>query len=376
MSDMLISCDDHMDLAQLPADLWETRLPSSLSDRAPHIEKREGQSVWVCDGRLWGRWDGDTPNLGRKVKPFYNAFDRAGMYDPSERRPAIPEKRLADMDLNNIRAQVIYGPVVQISTEEPVLRAACYSAYNDWLLDDFCSAAPDRLLGVPMLPENPEPAVFELSRLIAKGGIRQVNLSVAGTNPPISHRSWNELWKLLEDNNILLSWHIILIDAQALPTSSIANIFELTKVFTANFLDSFIDLFAYTILERHPNLHIIMAEGGTGWLPWFIQDLDYRFWRLHEATDYWEDKGLDQFRTKPSDLFRKQVWVTFQDDQVAMSLIPFFGEGHLLWASDYPHPDSVWPNSHQAIDRQMKDLSAEMRRKLTYENAAALYEIS
>ena len=28
-----------------------------------------------------------------------------------------------------------------------------------------------------------------------------------------------------------------------------------------------------------------------------------------------------------------------------MSLIPFFGDGHLLWASDYPHPDSVWPNS-------------------------------
>ena len=49
---------------------------------------------------------------------------------------------------------------------------------------------------------------------------------------------------------------------------------------------------------------------------------------------------------------------------------------HLLWASDYPHPDSVWPNSREAIERQMQHLSPEMRRELTRENAAALYGLS
>ena len=43
MTDQLISCDDHMDLSQLPADLWTTRLPASLLDRAPHVEERDGQ---------------------------------------------------------------------------------------------------------------------------------------------------------------------------------------------------------------------------------------------------------------------------------------------------------------------------------------------
>ena len=42
MADRLISCDDHMDLSQLPADLWTTRLPASLLDRAPHVEERDG----------------------------------------------------------------------------------------------------------------------------------------------------------------------------------------------------------------------------------------------------------------------------------------------------------------------------------------------
>src|SRR2546423_4940779 len=103
------------------------------------------------------------------------------------------------------------------------------------------------------------------------------------------------------------------------------------------------------------------------------RNLKHRHWRLWEAKEFWGDKGGSALETKPSELFKRQIWATFQEDYVAMALIPFFGEGHLLWASDYPHPDSVWPNSRAAIERQMRDLSPEMRRKLTHDNAAALY---
>ena len=170
MTDQLISCDDHMDLSQLPADLWTTRLPASLLDRAPHVEERDGQAVWVCDGKVWGRWDGKPPATGsaRPIKALYNAFDRAGIHDPSARRPAVAELRLADMDRDGVATQVIFGPIFQISTDDPVLRAACYRVYNDWLLD-FCKAAPDRLIGLPMLPETPEGALAELERREGQG---------------------------------------------------------------------------------------------------------------------------------------------------------------------------------------------------------------
>src|SRR5438105_2690530 len=310
MTDRLISCDDHMDLSQLPADLWTTRMPASLLDRAPHVEERDGQAVWVCDGKVWGRWDGKPPVTGsaRPLKALYNAFDRAAIYDQSARRPAVPELRLADMDRDGVETQVIFGPIFQISTDDPVLRCACYRVYNDWLLD-CCKAAPDRLIGLPMLPETPKAA----------------------------------------------------------------RVFENTKFFLANFLEPFVDLFAWGILERHPKLRMVMAEAGTGWLPWLVQELDWRHWRLWEAKEFWADKGGSALVTKPSELFKRQIYATFQDDHVAMALIPFFGEGHLLWASDYPHPDSVWPNSRAAIERQMGHLSPEMRRKLTHDNAAALY---
>jgi predicted TIM-barrel fold metal-dependent hydrolase len=116
-----------------------------------------------------------------------------------------------------------------------------------------------------------------------------------------------------------------------------------------------------------------MAESGAGWLPWVVDELDHRHWRLWETKAFWQDKGIELYRTKPSDLFKRQVWVTFQEDYPAMRLLDFFGEDKLLWASDYPHPDSVWPNSHEVVARQMAHLRAEQRYKLTRGNAAALY---
>jgi hypothetical protein len=103
----LISCDDHMDLGQLPADLWVTRLPGPLRDRAPYIEERDGQAVWICDGKVWGNWVGKSPSSGatRPVKSIYNAFDRAEICDQSARRPAIVELRLADMDRDGVETQ-------------------------------------------------------------------------------------------------------------------------------------------------------------------------------------------------------------------------------------------------------------------------------
>src|SRR5258708_20186076 len=170
MAHRLISCDDHMDLGQLPADLWLTRLPAALRDRAPRIEEADGKAVWICDGKVWGSWVGKPPASGaaRPVKLLYNAFDRAQIYDQSARRPAVAELRLADMDRDGVETQVIFGPIFQISTEDPVLREASYRVYTHSFLE-FCAAAPDRLIGVAMLPETPDGAVAELRRLAAKG---------------------------------------------------------------------------------------------------------------------------------------------------------------------------------------------------------------
>jgi predicted TIM-barrel fold metal-dependent hydrolase len=376
----MISADDHLDLQYLPADLWTARLPRSFSHRAPHVEHRDGGAVWMCDGGLWGRWAGTPRPKG--PKPAFNAFDRGGV-DESEMRPAKAELRLADMDRDGVEAQVMYGPISTMTIADAELRTACLQAYNDWLVE-FCSAAPRRLLGVAILPaEDPAAARDEVYRLARQGGLRQANLQIAAAAPRIHDEAWDPVWTAFEETGLILSFHVIvfgvggsLVGVPAHVQDRPAGVFNTTKLFMGQFLDPFVDLFAWGILERHPKLRLVMAESGVGWLPWIVQELDYRFWRLWEAKEYWDQRGGITHTSKPSELFRRQVWVSFQDDLVAMSLLPFYGEGHLLWASDYPHPDSTWPNSRRIVDKQMGDLSPAVRRQLTRDNAAALYGLS
>ena len=374
----LISCDDHLDLNMLPADLWQKWLPERLRDRAPHVEERDGRAVWVCEGKVWGGWSG-KPVAATGPKPLFTALDRGGIVDQSERRPGVPALRLADMDRDGIYTHIIYGPVTSINVDDPELRQACYAAYNDWL-EDFCAVAPDRLIGVAMLPIDPEGALDELNRIAAKGSFRQANIQIAQAEVRLDDKRWEPVFEAYEKSGIIMSFHVTVFLAKTSlafdkAKGSPGATFLHAKSFIEQFLDPFVDLFAWGILERHPGLRLVIAESGVGWVPWVVEELDYRHWRLWEAADYWDDKGGIPLKMKPSELFKRQVYGTFQQSPTAMRLLEFWGPDNLLWATDYPHPDSIWPNSHRIAEETMGHLPPEIVRKLTHDNAAKLYGI-
>jgi len=265
--------------------------------------------------------------------------------------------------------------VMSIKHNDKALRDACYRAYNDWLAE-FCAVAPDRLIGAPMLPPEPESAVTELQRLVAKGCFKQANLQIAEAEPTIGDPRWEPLFQLLEDSGMILSFHVTVFAAALVAFDPLKGspgaTFQPAKAFVTQFLDPFVDLFAFGILERHPQLKIVIAESGAGWLPWVVEELDYRHWRLWECEEFWRDKGGIPLKTKPSDLFKRQIYATFQQSPVATALLQFYGD-NLLWATDYPHPDSIWPHSRATIEKTMGHLPPETIRKLTHDNAAKLY---
>ena len=78
----------------------------------------------------------------------------------------------------------------------------------------------------------------------------------------------------------------------------------------------------------------------------------------------------------PSEVFRRQVWVTFQDDQIGLDILHHFGDDKVMWACDYPHPDSTFPESRQVIERLMTDVPESAQRRILRDNAAALYGIT
>jgi predicted TIM-barrel fold metal-dependent hydrolase len=369
----MISVDDHIDLAFLPADLWTTRLNGDLAERGPKVaESESGDMIWVCDGRTLGPWSGGLRQ--GTARSFKTALERAGVQEPGVLRPTIPELRLSDMDRDGVEASVMFGPVNAFDVDDPRLRMAIHRAYNDWLAE-FCASAPRRLFGVAMVPaEDPEGAAEEVRRLARAADARQVSMHVGRATTPVYEAVWEPFWSALEENNMIASFHVVLTNRvlKELGTRPSA-VFEITKDFVHQFLDPFVGLFAHGVLERHPGVKLVLAESGMGWLPWVVQELDYRFQRLVDNRAYWETRGGIGLAMKPSEVFRRQVYVTFQDDEVGLELLRFFGEENVLWASDYPHPDSTWPDSRAIVARQMQGLPPVTRRRILRDNAVRLY---
>jgi hypothetical protein len=121
-----------------------------------------------------------------------------------------------------------------------------------------------------------------------------------------------------------------------------ASVFENTKGFLANLLEPFVDLFAWGIRERHPKLRMVMAEAGTGWLPWLVQEVDDRHWRLREGREFWADKGGA-------------------------------ARGTSCGPRTIPIPTASGPTRGRRSSGRCVTLAPEMRRKLTRDNAAPLY---
>ncbi len=372
----MISVDDHIDMQYLPKDVWTDRLPAALKERAPHIEETDTGYNWVCDGKSWGAWAGGKPKGPAVQRSYKNAMEKGGVYEPGVLRPTIPELRLTDMTRDGVEASVMFGPIQSFNTEDPELRVAIHQAYNDWLID-FCSYNPKRLHGAAALSgEDLDASIKEMYRLAKKGGVSQVNFLIGRAQPSIYHESWEPFWAAAEETGMIVSFHVggfapgrPLGGAADRPAST----FGISKNFILAFLDPFHGLLAEGVLDRHPKVKVMLAEVGLGWLPWVVHEMDYRYQRLLDNKAYWDQRGGIHLTQPPSATWLRNFWITFQDDPVGLAQLKFCNEDHILWASDYPHPDSTFPDSRQIVLEQMADLTPRQQKKILRDNAIALY---
>src|SRR5207249_12233803 len=72
-------------------------------------------------------------------------------------------------------------------------------------------------------------------------------------------------------------------------------------------------------------------------------------------------------------LFRRQVYATFEEEPLGPELLPLLGPDNFMWASDYPHPDSTFPHSREAIAHAFRGLDRAFVEQVTATNCARLY---
>jgi predicted TIM-barrel fold metal-dependent hydrolase len=360
----VVSADSHM---TEPGDLWVERLDKKYRDDAPRVirnPKPNGPAyVFVGPGIhplavaaafAAGKGGGE---LREHMKHGYEAARPSG-WDPVE--------RLKDQDLDGVKAEVLYSTlgIAVFNMPNTELQQACIRVYNDWVAE-FCAHDRKRLIGVGLYALKSLPDVSEVERC-AKMGLRGILILASdATDTPYSSPEFDSLWRACSETGLPVSLHKPLISGMPL-TPAMPTWADL-QIHVIHVVEQCITRLVYGgVLERFPKLKIVSAENDVGWIPNWVHRLDHVFSKVASA---------ENLPLRPSEYVRRNVWATFQDDPMGPKNWDFFGAENYMWASDFPHSDSTFPNSQRVIQENFAGVPAEITNQIVFENANRLYDM-
>lgn len=391
----IISADCHIDLCWLPPDLFTSNASAATKDRMPYVADGPKGPMWVTkNGANLGRPCG-MGSAGREYVPGrIHRADRmaaTGLYDDGKRgirRLTEPALRIKDQDRDGVQAEVLYGVLGATSRlNDPEAAVEVMRVYNEWLAD-FCATHPERYAGLASIPNNPlEASIAEVERVAKRGVLRGLDIANASDLKPLWYPYWNPLWEVINASGLPLHFHtvggylpdhlrkIVLIGSDPtranapdaprvdLPVARAAFATNITQ-FQINMANILASLIFAGVLEKYPRIRLVLGESGIGWIPYIL-------WRMDAE---WEDQFKDLSLTMPpSAYWRRQCWATYQTDPIGIKLIDELGANKIMWGSDFPHPDGVWPDSQEYIQKELGHLPADVRERIVCRNAAELY---
>jgi predicted TIM-barrel fold metal-dependent hydrolase len=357
----VISADSHV---IEPPNVWKDYIEPAYKSRAPHVVREGEFDVWKCENTVLGpvaAYAGaGKPSDKLKSHGTYEKDTPKGSYDPSA--------RLAEMAVDAVEAEVLYPSVAlrMFGIPDGDFQAACFRAYNSWIAD-FCKPYPNVFKGVGILTiDDVEAAAGEVRRC-RKLGLSGVSISV---NPEggryYSDPTFDPLWSAAEECDMPISLHIL---TERKHKQRMGEDFLSGQVTESVMIqDALARMIFSGVFLRHPKLKIVSAENDIGWAGYFLERADY----LHDRRQVFHKMGIPRDML-PSHFFHRHVFLTFMRDRSGVMLRSIIGVENLMWASDYPHLDSTWPNSMKMIERIFAGVPEGERRKIVCENAANLY---
>jgi predicted TIM-barrel fold metal-dependent hydrolase len=295
-----------------------------------------------------------------------------------------PVERLKDQDIDGVLAEVLYPSLGLALYRMPdhELQVACFQVYNDWIAK-FCAHNPDRLLGAGLLSIWDIPgAVAEMHRC-KELGLRTVMIPASPPDEiPYPEEVYEPLWKAASELRLPISMHIgtnsgssgkarDTVFSDGMNPKMKAKISQPQNFATSpqEMQKTLASLVIGGVLDRHPQLRVVLVEGDAGWLPHLMYRLDHGYEKYRAIQN-------THLSRQPSEIVRAQVWSTFQEDPIGPIASSLYGHGNYMWASDFPHTETTWPHSLDVIERDFANVDADTRRKVTVQNAADLYHIN
>ena len=383
--DWLISVDDHV---LEPPGVWVDRVPAKDRDRAPHQVIEGDMEFWVYDGKRYPS-SGLSAVAGKKKEefspePVTYAEMRPGCYDA--------KARIEDMDRAGILASLCFPTVTRfcgqlfMEASDREFGFVCLQAYNDWMIEEWCGAAPGRYIPLVLIPMwDPALAAKEMERCAAKG----VTAFAFSENPaplglPTIHDKdgyWDPVMAAASDLEMVCSMHVGSSSQvpQIAPDSPFMANLAWGAVRTSGAMLSWLFSGMFT---RFPGLKIALSEGEIGWMPYFLERAE----QVLDKQRFWVQRGVQfmEHATTEVDLntidiralFRDHVFGCFIDDAHGIASIDDIGEDNIMCETDYPHSDSTWPDCIGVVKKRIGHLSPEVQYKLLRGNAERLYRFT
>jgi uncharacterized protein len=334
---------------------------------------KQGQVARLAREKWRGSTGSFTGSGSSEAEDFMKSFRQEDYPGPG----SDPSARLDDQDADNIAAEILYPSFLcrlypMSATNEPFFHDIAQS-YNEWLID-FAGYDPKRLIAQPVLSVlNPDGAAADLRTYAARGVKACAIASSVPLGASYADPRFDVIWAAADECEMLLAMHQNtggfkhLSSNQGVlgatdPLSGRQNL----RQFMGPQLEIIVtlsELIYGGAFDRFPTLRIVAAEFDVGWVGHIYQ----------RRLAFTPRLGL---QLAPSEYLARNVSFTFQDDRAGCLLASaMFGADNFMWASDYPHPATTWPNSRADLDRQFEGITDEVRTKMTVENVKKLYDI-
>jgi predicted TIM-barrel fold metal-dependent hydrolase len=385
----IIDTDTHL---TEPPDLWSSRAPAGYEDRLPHVKVVDGVKSWIFDGQVIGRAAGGSVVLrdGSKARGSrvggrggvnHFDFEYEDVADAAYQVPA----RVDFLNKSGIYAQIIYPNLVgfggqrMAETTDEKLRIMCAHIYNDAMVE-IQEESGGRLLPMALVPWwDMKETVKEVERVNSLG-LKGLNLSQDVHSqglPDLGDRYWDPFWETAADLDLSVNFHIgsstqsrdFVFSApwRSVPESR-RDVITAAVAFLTNGR-TLANLIISGVCERHPRIKIVSVESGVGWLPFFLDSID---WHVTDTDLTWSD----DFSMMPSEYFRRNIYSTFWFESTGLAQhIDALGASHCMFETDFPHPTSLYPDALNIVQSQLETLEPSVLEQVLSRTAAHVYNI-
>ena len=368
VSALIVSSDSHV---FEPPDLWTTRIDRAFRDRAPRIQRVDGVDQLVVEERQFVSGIGLISNAGARFEAP-ETISSHGRFEDVHQGGYDPDQHLADMRLDGVAGEVLYPSqgLFYFKVADTLFMSAIFRAYNDWLAD-FCSTDRARLKGIAMINLDDVPdGVRELERA-AKMGFAGAMI----TEYPLEDRRYDQpeyepFWAAAQALAMPLSLHTATRRQGKIRGAGDKTLRDASSRATKVFYPatSMCDMIFSGVFERHPTLALAIVEFELAWAPHLLSTMDYTYRERHEEALYRFKDGM-----RPSDFFRRNVCLSFQEDAIGIRLRDTIGVDNMMWGSDYPHSESTFPQSRKILAQILAGVPEDEQAKIVGGNAARLY---